>query len=130
MQGDPRIGASFAVSGDGGAGERWPKADIDPISGDTAVVFEYAAPASAASRLGIVWLQPDPRAANHIARPRYLFPEGSFAFTQPKIELCHNQPGMFIGYSARLGTDPAYQYDAHLIDTTRWTTLLPLVWRR
>lgn len=129
LSGDPALGSVFDVSAQFVAAESSPWADVDSVTGDAAVVLAYEPTPGMPARLGIVWLATDPLASNAIARPLYLFPERSFPFAAPRLCVCPNQPGLLVGYSARFGSPPTYEYDAHLLVASRWAVMLPVILR-
>lgn len=131
LSGSPLIGASFTIAADPVALESGAVVDVDPTRADSApaVALTRKATAAAAERLGILWLDPSPLAGVRILEPLYLFPERPFAFRQPALKVCHGKPGALIGYSARFGLSPNTQDDAHLLPTSRWNVLLPLIRR-
>ncbi|NOX61335.1 MAG: hypothetical protein GXP42_05235 [Chloroflexi bacterium] len=123
--GDPALGAPFAIAADPVMQESHPRLAIDPITGDAAVALQVAAYSGARERLGLVWLKPDPRGDDAIARPLFQFPQRAYAYKQPRLALCPNQGEMLLGYRA----DPGGPGDAHLLAVGRWSTALPLAWR-
>lgn len=131
LSGSALIGASFTLAADPVAVERGVVVDVDPTRADSApaALLTRQANAGAGERLGVLWLDPNPLAGVRILEPLYLFPERPFTFQQPVLKVCHGKPGMLAGYSARFGVSPNTQDDAHLLPTTRWNVLLPLIRR-
>ncbi len=129
QSGDPAMGPAFDVSANPIAYEMEPQATSDPVTGNTAVVMIVEPVPGATSRVGLVWLQPDPLALNHILTPRFTFPERPFPVSTPRLSLCPNRPGLLIGYSARFGVPPGYEYDAQLLAGSQWAVPMPLVQR-
>ena len=129
QSGDPAMGPAFDTSANPIANEMEPQATSDPITGNTAVTMIVVPVPGAVSRVGLVWLQPDPLALNHIMTPRFTFPERPFSVSTPRLSLCPNRPGLLIGYSARFGGSLDYQYDAQLLAGGQWSAPMPLVQR-
>lgn len=127
LSGNPGIGAVIPVADSLSAVETSPWSDIDPITGDTAITLAISPAPGAAPRVGLVWLNPDPLAAQPVLRPLDLFPDRPFPFASPHLLLCPNQPMMIIGYNARFGVDPVYQHDVHLLVGGRWSAALPMM---
>ena len=127
--GNPAMGPAFDVSANPVANEMEPQAISDPVTGNTAVAMIVQPQPGATSRVGLVWLQPDPLALNHILTPRFNFPERPFPVSTPRLSLCPNRPGLLIGYSARSGVPPDYEYDAQLLAGSQWAVPMPLVQR-
>lgn len=127
QSGDPAMGPAFDVSAKPDGNEMEPQATSDPITGNTAVAMIVELVPGATSRVGLVWLQPNPLALNHILAPRFTFPERPFPVSTPRLSLCPNRPGLLIGYSARFGVPPDYEYDAQLLAGSQWAAPLPLV---
>ncbi|MCO6451271.1 MAG: hypothetical protein J5I90_10840 [Caldilineales bacterium] len=126
LAGNPAIGGSFEIAADLVALEGQPRADIDPINGDTVVVMRYASGPGITPQIGQVWLNPDPVSTTKIIRPLNLTQPRVYGYTQPRVKLCHNRPGMLIGYSARRSD---VDRDAHVLATSRWSLTLPMVMR-
>lgn len=127
LSGDPMIGTPFALAEDLVALEQSPFIDVDPANGDVVVAFSVIPDTFLQSRLGILWLNPDPLASPRLLRPLSLFPERPFAMTGPQIELCHAQAGMVLAFDASAGAGGASEYDVYLLAGARWALLLPLL---
>ena len=120
---------TFALAGTLTDVESSPSVDIDPATGDVAVALLVVPEFKVAAQIGIVWLDPDPLAADHIVRPLYLFPEGPLPLVNPRLAISHNQNHLLVGYSARLGVADPYEHDAYLLAGSRWAVALPVMWR-
>lgn len=125
----PVIGQSFDVAADVLAMESAPQVDVDASTGETAVAFSYADMAGSWSRPALVWLTPDPHAAEHIARSVQALPERGFQTLTPRIRLWPGQSRFLSSYTARRGTSADADRDAYLLDVSRWGVALPVVWR-
>lgn len=131
LSGSPLIGNAFAIAADPVAYESTAAVDVDPTraSSAPAVAVTHKANAAAGERLGLAWLDPDPRASRRLAQPLSLFPDRPFLFLNPVLEVCHSKAGLLLGYSARYGAGSSAQNDAHLLPTSRWSLVLPMLWR-
>ncbi len=130
QSGDPGMGSVFDISANPVANETAAQAAVNPVTGNAAVAMIVEPQPGATTRVGLAWLQPDPLALDHIMTPRFSFPERPFPVASPRMGMCPNRPGLVIGYSARFGVPPAYEYDAQLLAGGQWAAPMPLVQRQ